>query len=213
MVGRIDVKLYFNENRSTRIKKALYGDVTGKIKTFAILTAENPGKKQYTAEENNKRTERLKTILKQGGIQYTPIQGFYERKEHSFICFNLSYTEAERLCKLRLDDPIEEWQESFFYGKVFKDGAEISYYRLYGDHYKLIETSSRIDSSTEFDEFFSRFHNFKFSIWMKIFNEDLLENLLEVYDYEALERSLIDGGNGIDRLYYRRKAYRSEEDE
>ena len=202
------MKLYFentiDENRSTNVKRALFGDATGKIKTFAILTAENPGRMEYSAEENNKRTDRLKQMFKQANVQYTPIQGFYDRKEHSFICFNVTLGEAKRFCYLNQDAPTEEWQESFFFGTVNKDGSEISYYRLNGKNYDLVETSDRIDNANDFDNYFSRFHNFKFSIWMKVFNEDLFE----VYDYDELERSVEDGGNGIDRIYHRNKAYK-----
>ena len=198
------MKLYF-ENKSTRVKRALYGDATGKIKTFAILTAENPGAKEYSAEENNKRTERLKTLFKHAGIQYIQIQGFYERKEHSFICFNLTLNEAKRFCYLNYDAPIDEWQESFFFGEVSPDGTEISYYKLSDREYKLVEKSKRIDNAKDFDNYFSRYHDFKFSIWMKVFNEDLLL----IYSEEDLDKALQDGGNGIDRIYHRKRAYRS----
>lgn len=197
------MKLYF-ENKATRLKRALYGDATGKIKTFAILTAENPSAKQYSAEENNKRTERLKQLFKQSGIQYISIQGFYGRKEHSFICFNLTLDEAKRLCYLNYDAPLDEWQESFFYGKVNEDGVEISYYHLNNDKYELVETSDKVDNANDFDNFFSRYHEFKFSIWMKVFNEDLLP----IYNEQDLDRALEEGGNGIDRIYHRKKAYR-----
>lgn len=43
-----------NENRSTRFKSALFGDITGKIRTFAIMTPENPNGETVDAQLNNK---------------------------------------------------------------------------------------------------------------------------------------------------------------
>ena len=177
-----------DENKSTRVKSALFGDVTSKIKTFAILTAENPGDKQFSAEENNKRNDRLKRMFKQMGIQYVPFQGMFNRKEHSFIAFNLSLEDAKRLCYLEDNAPKEEYQQSFFFGRVFEDGSEITYYEMNdkGD-YVPVETSDRVDNAKDFDNFFSRYHDFKFSIYMKIFNESI-SGLSDITD-EAVDDS------------------------
>ena len=194
-----------DENKSTRVKRALYGDTTGKIKTFAILTAENPGDKQYTAEENNKRNARLKEMLKQMAIQYIPFQGVFNRKEHSFIAINLSLGDAERLTHLGQDDPVEEYQQSFFFGRVYENGAEITYYELdkNSNKYVPVETSDRVDNAKDFDNFFSRYHNFKFSIWMKIFNE----SWKDVVDEKALEESTDDSFTAFGRIRRRAKCY------
>ena len=40
---------------------------------------------------------------------------------------------------------------------------------------------------------------------MKVFNEDLLL----IYSEEDLDKALQEGGNGIDRIYHRKRAYRS----
>ena len=46
------ISLDENSNRYRRVKKALFGDPSGKIKTFAIISPENPlGLKDSTDEE------------------------------------------------------------------------------------------------------------------------------------------------------------------
>ena len=192
------------ENKSTRIKRALYGDSTGKIRTFAILSAENPNDTQLSSEENNKRTERLKRIFKQMGIQYIPFQGMYNRKEHSFIAINLSLGDAKRLTYLSPDESIEDMQESFFFGNVFSDGVEIRYYARpkNSTEFELIETSDRVDNAKDFDNFFSQYHDFKFSIWMKVFNE----SWLDIVDDVALDESVSDSITPFGRMVRRRKS-------
>lgn len=88
-----------NENSNTRVKKPLFGDITGKISTFALLTVENPLGKQMSAEENNKRTKMLKSYCKKLGIQYIPITGSFGNIEHSFMLINLAQKDAEFLAK------------------------------------------------------------------------------------------------------------------
>ena len=88
-----------SENSSTRLKKALFGDITGKISTFALLTAENPLGKELSAVENNKRTESLKTYCKKLKIQYVPVTGSFGNIEHSFMLFNLAQKDAEFLAR------------------------------------------------------------------------------------------------------------------
>ena len=48
---------------SGKIKKALFGDYTNKIRTFAILTAENPMGIEITPQENNKLSKEFGEIL------------------------------------------------------------------------------------------------------------------------------------------------------
>lgn len=173
-----------NEKKSTRVKNVLYGDVTGKIKTFAILTAENPMAKEFTNEENNKRTDSLKNDMRKMGVQYIPIQGFFGRKEHSFILPNVALKDAKYLSN-------KYEQLSFFFGKVHTEYSEIEYWEKpdVDSEYNLIETSDRVDNAKDFDDYFSRFHNFKYSIYMKIFNESIdIKN--PTYIDRAIDESL-----------------------
>lgn len=186
------------ENSNTRVKKALFGDVTGKISTFALLTAENPLGKELSAKENNKRTARLKEYCKKLGIQYIPIEGSFGNIEHSFMLINLAQKDAEFLAK-------KFNQLSFFFGKTTNvvnsedrnTASVISYYQTDDNckSYSLIEKSDKIDNKKDAEDFFSRHGDFKFSINMDVFNEDLKP----LTDLRSIDDSLTIKGRAIFR--------------
>lgn len=172
-----------DENKSTRLKSALFNR-GGKVKTFAILTAENPMKQLSTAEDNNKNTKKLKEYLRKMGLNYVPVEGRYGNKEHSFLIVNLAYKDAEFLA-----ETFE--QESFFFG----DENGIHYYQWNGNGYSLVETSNRIDTVQDADDFFSRHGDFKFSIYMDIFNESI-----DDVDEASLDNNRTIWGRRIHRM-------------
>lgn len=186
------------ENSSTRLKKALFGDVTGKISTFALLTAENPLGKEISAEENNKRTKRLKVYCKKLGIQYVPVEGSFGNIKHSLMLFNLAQKDAEFLAK-SFD------QLSFFFGKTANvigtedrnTSSTIAYYATddSGKTYVLKEKSDRIEDKKDAEDFFSRHGDFKFSINMDIFNEEFVP----IKDERSIDDSLTVKGRAIYR--------------
>ena len=178
-----------NENSSTRVKSALF-DRTHRVRTFAILTAENPNNMQLSAEENNSRMKSLKETLRGMRINYVKIEGNYNRKEHSVLATNLTLTEAEYLA-----DRYE--QESFFFGD--KDG--IYYYEQANkdSEYELKDKTNKIMNAKDADNFFSRYGDFKFSIYMDYFNEGIDESI----DVKCLDRSLREGGLLETRVKYR----------
>ena len=186
------------ENSSTRLKKALFGDITGKISTFALLTAENPLGKEISAEENNKRTKRLKEYCKKLGIQYVPVEGSFGNIEHSLMLFNLAQKDAEFLAK-------KFGQLSFFFGKTANvigtedrnTSSTIAYYATDdgGKTYVLKEKSDRIKDEKDAEDFFSRHGDFKFSINMDIFNEEFVP----MKDERSIDDSLTVKGRAIYR--------------
>lgn len=233
-------------NEKNEVKRALFGDYRHKIKTFAIMTAENPMGKHLTPEENNKRTEQLLTLLKKLHIQFVPIQGMFEieenpndrknygdtrygkkangakRPEHSFILINPSFDEVAGLST-------KFEQLSFFFGEnmwsagVSSDSdvtdndvenvdrhtsSVIGYYetRKVGDPYKLIEKTRKIDSAEDFDNFFSRHGSFKYSIYLKLFNESY-DDINEILDYPMLDEALADARTTKHRARSRVFAY------
>lgn len=58
-------------NRFKRVKNALFGDASGKIKTFAIISPENPMGISYSRKENEKRLIQFKNDLRFGSYSYT----------------------------------------------------------------------------------------------------------------------------------------------
>lgn len=212
---------------SNELKRALFGDYKHRIKTFAIFTAENPMGRSLPPEENNKRTERLKQMLSKAHLQYIPINGRFiigkskinrnygdnkygkqkdgsniVRDEHSFIVINISLSETEGICQT-----FE--QLSFFFGEqtwTNENGnddlntASIIYYyetKIAGGDYKCVDSSRRIDNAQDFDNFFSRHKSYKYSIYMKIFNESY-DSLKEILDLDCLMEA-ISNDDYVDR--------------
>ena len=141
--GKILIKKNrIEENSSTRVKSALFNR-GNKIRTFAILTAENPLGERQSSEKNNEDMKRLKKELKTLHLNYIKVLGMYGNKEHSVMIVNLSYDDAENLAGMFL-------QDSFIFG----DDNGIRYYKidrpLYektGEiKYDLLETSNRVDT-------------------------------------------------------------------
>lgn len=212
---------------SIKVKRALFGDYYNKVRTFAILSAENPHNKQLTPQENNYRTEKLKSAFREYVLQYKPLQGVYkETKEHSFIVFNCTLNEAKELSE-------RFGQESFFYGEVHlvtnkdkepidysKDErretrASISYYQYDDDKkaWDLIETSNDIVTDIDFNNFYSKYKDFNFKIDMDIFKENL-NSLKAPVNIKLFEKTLNEenykGYTPYKILQDRIRAYRSK---
>ena len=193
-----------NENSSTRVKSALFGDVTGKIKTWAIITPENPLGKEATPQENNKRIDNFKYALKKLNLTYTRIEGRYGgNNEHSFMVFNLRLRDAIYLAKTYQ-------QESFFFGKTKSPegdsrntASEISYYETVdgGKTYSEVETSSDIETVNDAQDFFSRHGDFQFNINMKIFGEGLPDIVDENSFLESFNESLTSRSSSVKRWH------------
>ena len=187
-----------NSNRFRRMKRALFGDDTGKIKTFAILTPENPNATRAPSEENQKAVKEFKRALGIMSLNYTPIRGSYGEKENSFIVFNCALSDAKTLAR-------SYQQESFFWGKTTEDGSKIGYYATTngGVTYDLVEISETITLEDDATDFFSKF-GIKFRINMREFGDDVPE----VEHDSDFEESLNENRTTMARAAYRRKAYR-----
>lgn len=193
-----------NENPNTRVKSALFGDNSGKIKTFAVMTAENPLAKELSAEENNKLTKSFMKRLKSMGLQYIKIAGSYGAKEHSFMIFNLAFKDAQYLAK-------EYNQLAFFYG-INGEPSEISYYETKDEckTYSKIETKKGAATVNDAEDFFSRHGDFKFVFDMDYFKESVDKigsNIKDMSEFElSLDETLTIHGRMIHRFSSRRKA-------
>lgn len=204
----------FNEGSSTQLKKALFGDYSGKIKTFQIVSAENPMGKSATTEYNNKQTSKLKNQLKRMNLQYIPIYGMFDNVEHSFLIINLSRNDAINIANIFK-------QLSFFYGvnrfseTTRHNSSIIDYYQKSNiddedSSYEIVETSDRIDTLNDADNYFSRHGDFKYSINMKVFGGEggYLSDLKEVLDEDSLNKSIDDKYTPYTRMSIRYKIYK-----
>ena len=137
---------YGDLDESNKVSKVLWGDYYNKIRTFAIISAENPLVMTMNISSNRERTELLKKYLKDGVFQaievdgevvqdivndfgekeeypnYKKIDGMYEESEHSFMIMNISLKSAKAIAKTF-------GQESFFYGKVTQITDNMKDYR------------------------------------------------------------------------------------
>ncbi len=199
-----DVKLQIYENPNSRVKQALFGDSSGKIRTFAVLSAENPMGMKNSATENNKNTAELKSKLKELGVHYVPIEGKYGNIEHSFMLFNIAREDAQYLA---------EWfeQESFFFG-INGSPATLIYYETSESDpskYRKVEESKNITNESDADDFFSRHGDFKFKFDLDYFKESVKVIASKIINEDALEKSIQENrtmkSRFIHRLNSRRK--------
>lgn len=233
-LGFTHTRINLNENTAGKVKKALFGDITGKIRTFAIIS---PERAQSTVDTDSKvdpstlkfkdtfgrgsfnkkqRITSFKNSMKYASLQYFPVTGKYGSKEQSYIIINIPLKLAERLA-----DDFD--QESFFFGETHfvtsdtKDRnttAHITYYESaskvgFGAPYKAIKESDRVISvpsnDTEID-FYTETGNYKFNI-ADIFDEHYSE-IRDIKNTKLLECFLDGNILGHDMLRATRKIYK-----
>ena len=223
-----------NSNKYRRVKRALFGDPTGKIKTFAIIVAENPlGWKDSTEEEfkqqyakwtqvpqkyNKEKLDKITstellhkietngdTIMKYGGYNYVQIKGKFDNNyEKSFIIFNIPLVDAKAIAR-------GYGQLSFWWGKVSNNEDEPSSIGYYETNnacvtYKLIEVSNTIVSMEDAEDMFSKY-GFKFKINLNYFGDDVKEPSNAKEFEESLEE---EHSTFMSRAIHRRRAYKQD---
>lgn len=229
---RYNMNLKENSNRYRRVKRALFGDPTGKIKTFAIIAVENPlGWKDSTEEEfkrqyakwtqvpqkyNKERLDKIKsteilhkienngnTVMKYGGYNYVQIKGKFDNNyEKSFIIFNIPLVDAKAIAR-------GYGQLSFWWGKVSSNENEPSSIGYYETNnacvtYKLVEVSNTIVSMDDADDMFSKY-GFKFKINLNYFGDEVKEPSNAKEFEESLEE---EHSTFMGRAIHRRRAYK-----
>lgn len=181
------------ENKSTRLKTALFNRGS-KVRTFALISAENPLNIQATAEENNKYTNKMKEYLKKMALNYIQVEGMYNRSERSFMIVNLAFSDAEFLASTFQ-------QESFFFGSI----NGIYYYELDEStgKYTVIDKAREVNTMQDAENFFTRHGDYKFSIYLDYFNE-----ALDIPDDYELDISLDDSRTPFGRFLHRKRIYK-----
>lgn len=191
-----------------QVKSALFGDNTGKIKTFAVLSAENPMSVKLSRHENKERMDRIESDMKNLGLQYTKITGMYNNKENLFVIYNISYKDALHFASVYA-------QESFFFAENNYPAIVIYYETTYKlkpeDDIKTLivpeETYKKISEQKDVEDYFSRYGSFEFD--MDYFNESVEEVRKSIIneDYEYyINRAVDDNLTPRGRANARRKA-------
>ena len=196
--------LIINENSNTQINKALFGDYTGKIKTFAIMSPCNPMGNRLTKKQNEELIHRFKSILKDGNIHYTQVTGYYGNREESFILYNCAFFEIRRLCGWRCFD-----QESFIFGFNSDNGVRIQYWERPNSgntDFRLADTATGIKTIGDFEDYFTKHKGMKFSIDFPTFKESL-DNQPDIINEEYAYRAI--SGNYTHPYIARVKMYQN----
>lgn len=184
-------------NKFRRMNRTLFGGRDGKIKTFAIVSPENPlgwknsdeqefkgkylawtkDKSKYNKEQiiNAKEEFLIKQItrtgddtLKYGAFSYVPIKGSYGEKEKSFFIFNIPFEDAKEIAR-------NYGQESFFFGKVKNGEMQVAYYETDDacKTYHRKEISNTITNEKDAEDFFSKY-GVKYRINLNYFGDDVV---------------------------------------
>lgn len=218
-----------NSNRYRKMNKGLFGDPSGKIRTFAIISPENPlGWKNSTEEEFRKKfnqwldnpgrynkdakrtltTDELLHVIKDSGdkaigysgAQYTPLLGSYGSEERSYMIFNIPLVDAKKIAR-------NYGQESFFYGKVYPGYSHIAYYETDDacKTYHLVEVSDTVSDEDTATDYFSRFGR-KWRINMKTFGD----NVSPIENEKEFEESFDEKSTFMGRAHHRRNSRNKE---
>ena len=167
---------------SSRVRAALVGKTKkGKnIKSFGIMSPENPMGNKASPEENGKSRTRLKKQLKDGRNNYTKIQGMYDKiEEKSFFIYNINLNSLKGLNKT-YD------QQSFVFGENGKDGMVFHFYKKSAgasSQYVKKYSKTKVRNQKDADDFFSRNKTYKFQIPFFETFEEAGKELNERFDY------------------------------
>lgn len=175
---------------TSRRQKAIknFLGVNNKVKTFGIITAENPMGMKIGSQENVKRNNMLTSFLRSKQYMYYPVRGKYGNIEHPFMVYNVSLEDMKTIG--RTFD-----QESFIYAEIDNNQGrphvKFSFYKKdFSENtnidngkrlkpsqreYRFIESKDvyvRINTESD-DDFTAIGRNFKFSIPFDIFSESI----------------------------------------
>ena len=173
-------------HRQKTIKNFL--GTNNKVKTFGIITAENPMGVELGEQDNQKRNKMLISFLRSKQYVFCHVKGKYSNMEHPFMVYNISIEDMKTIG--RTFD-----QESFIFAEIENEQGQphviFSFYKKdfseMGNSYNgqrlkpsqreycFIESKDvyvKIDNESETD-FTATGRNFKFSIPFDIFNESI----------------------------------------
>lgn len=194
-----------------KVKAALSGK-NDLIKTWGIITAENPMAHSYSEDENKKRDQTLRKYLASDNQEYIKVNGKYGNPENSLFLINPSLSDMERIAT-------RFGQESFIFAENTKDNDEFSFDAGYYETsappsikekfaepdfiwrgspftYNKSISKNRIINQKDADDFFTSIkaqgRNFKFQI---PFFESIIRRA-----YERM--SLFTEGKDIDQVQY-----------
>lgn len=189
------------------------------IRTFGILSAENPDSVQASKRSNYNNMKRLAKTLKNGNYVFVKQDGHLENIELSYFIFNISLDVLSKLAG-------KYEQTSFFYCQIVnedgKNKVDSSYYQKTDvtkpvdaktNPYQVIESTTEYVDASGFDDYYPEIgKRFKYSIPLKCFedvNRKINENLM-LFENLTPEQVLdwVINRVGQHSLYMRSKLYK-----
>ena len=164
-------KILYETTRRQKAQRSFLGKMDN-VKTFCIITSENPMGHKLSPSENRILYNELISELQSQQYIYFPVRGKYNDTEHSLMIFNISLNSS-------LNIGLKYNQESFIYATVApsetegKNEATFSYYEkgVKGGYRKVEETKEYLIVNDRKDYFTAISRKFKFTIPFKYFNE------------------------------------------
>lgn len=136
------------------------------VRTFLIITGENPMGEKGTNRGNRTAQKDLARYLRDGGYAWVPLRGKYGNTENPKMVFNIPEDEAMHLAGVF-------GQESYIYGT--KDNGTVHfdlYMRNQDGGYDMVERQDRYDDMSDADDFYTVIADRKkFSVPYEYFNE------------------------------------------
>lgn len=155
------------QNRKAALD-AVGGESVDNVKTFCIITGENPMGQSSGRADNRRANKSINSYLEQGNYAWEPVRGKYGNTENSKIIFNISLDEAKRL-------GVMFQQESFIFGR--KEGGKTLFdlYMINDTHdgYNFVETQEKSERvGDEQNDFYTAIgKNYKFNVPFEYFKE------------------------------------------
>jgi hypothetical protein len=196
------------ENTQTRIKEIMTGINTG-VKSFCIITSENPMGQKLSNKENIKKVDSLKDYLRLGLFKYLRAKGKYGSNENPFIIININLEEAKNIGN-------KFNQESFIFAYNKNDKVIFEYWKKENNNYKKLDEIDHFKNvSKEQDDFYTSTKSWKINIPFSIF-EDV--NFIYEENYgtlNSIKKDTIDIINSINvysegtilKKFYENRAY------
>lgn len=166
------------------------------IKTFCIMTAENPMGKTLTSQENKELNNELEYILKHCNFKWFPIKGSYDTKENSYIIYNISKKDAEKLGNMFN-------QDSIIFATIDGSNVKYEYMKKERCHYNITKTESTIVDATNDEKFWSQIgKDFKFRVPFFDHACNINLKLSKVADAERLLEETVNDNKWTGKHHY-----------
>jgi hypothetical protein len=183
-LSKESIKEVFNESGYSRVANIMRGLVPS-VKTFSILTAENPNGIEQDKDNNRIKNQELEKRLRSMNLGFIKVKGQYASEENSFFIPNITKDEALSLGKMFS-------QESIIYGEKTTEGEydTMTIQMIYTDkRFGAISGERKVFiNMNNADDYYSKVKGRKFQI--PFFDEDF-DNANWGYKSGAINKNLI----------------------